>query len=164
MKRLLIVFLCLLLAGCSYTNEEKPASFYYVPADYIHASSGSVLESEIRETVHLETIPEILQLYLEGPVNPRLNNPFPDGCRLISYTLNEDTATLVISKELAQLTGTDLPLACAAIAATCMELSGADNVCIRTQFASLGGKQEIFLTKETIRLLLDPNSIFEQTA
>ena len=162
MKRLLIVLLCLLLIGCSYTKEERPASFYYVHADYIHALSGSMLVSEIRETAHLQTTQEILQHYLEGPENPKLHNPFPTGCKLISYTLNEGTATLVISKELAQLTGTDLPLACAALAATCIELTGAEGVKIRTQFATLGGKQEIFLTKETILLLLDPNSIFDQ--
>ena len=160
MKRLLVVLLCFLLVGCSYTKEERPASFYYVPADYIHALSGSMLESEIRETVHLQTTQEILQHYLEGPENPRFHNPFPTGCRLIAYDLKEGTATVVISKELAQLSGTDLPLACAALAMTCSDLTGAEAVRIRTQFATLAGKQEVFLTRDMLLLLLDPDSVF----
>lgn len=161
MKRLWVWILVLTLIGCSASPVEKPAAFYYPPEDYIHTQDGSILDFEIRETVSAPNMASVLDLYMEGPQSTRFLNPFPEGCRVISFRDYGSSVDLVISNELAQLTGISLPLACASLAKTCMELTGAEKVSIRAESQLLGGSKEVVMTRDTLNI--SSNTFSENT-
>ncbi len=153
MKRLLVILLlAVFLFGCNANNAKKPAVFYYPPNDYIHMQDGSILDSEIREIVQEPNTASVLDLYMQGPQNVHFLNPFPSGCVVISLHHYDQTLELVISDELAQLTGIDLPLACACLAKTSMDLTSAQVIRIRTENSLLGGNKEIVFTPDTLNI------------
>lgn len=153
MKRLwVILILCTFLLGCSTNSAKKPAAFYYPPHDYVLTQDGSILDSEVRETIQEPNMASVLNLYMRGPQNPRFLNPFPADCTVVSLRHYGDTLELVLSNELAQLTGIDLPLACACLAKTSMELTGAQTVKIRTHSSLLAGGKEMVFTPDTLNI------------
>ena len=153
MKRLLVLLLIIpCLIGCSSTKIQKPASFYYPPVDYIYAQNGSFLDFEVRETVDCLNVGNMLELYMKGPENHRFINPFPSNCKILSLQHYGSKVELVISNEFAALNGISLPIACASLAKTCMELTGAEIITIRTKSQPLGGSKQIVLTEDTLHI------------
>lgn len=153
MKRMLTLFLLTtLLFGCSTNKIQKSAEFYYPPQDYIYLQEGNLLDFETRDTADLPNMASVLDRYMEGPQSIRFLNPFPAGCKVISLRHYDATVELVVSNELAQLTGISLPLACACLARTCMEMTGAETVRIRAQGLLLDGEKDIVMTRQTLNI------------
>jgi hypothetical protein len=131
----------------------KPVQFYYRNADISFESSSTVILSETIDCEGLESHVQCLQLYLQGPSSDRLVSPFPDGLQLRSVHMEGQDLIVVMSEELAQLSGLELMIACGCIASTCMELTGAQRIVIRAENERLDGKYEIILDKDSLLLL-----------
>lgn len=97
MKRFLALILAagllLSLAGCSYFPKGQQADFYYLRREYQYTAPVGALASEAREIS--STDPEyIIKVYLMGPSEESLRNPFPAGTILMD-AVQEGTALSV---------------------------------------------------------------------
>lgn len=155
MKRAICIFLCLLvlLTGCEKKNNAKTVTFCYRRVETIYGSADGILAEEERSvTGQPEDLASMLTLYLQGPESEELTLPIPHGTQLIDYCLENEMLTVTFSSHLAQLDGMDLTVACACIAATCFNLTDAQQVQIRTPDNSTGSG--IFLSMSRNSLLI----------
>ena len=108
------------------------------------------METRSKGAHHAE---ELLTLYLKGPNSDRLVSPFPTGCRLVECTVKNEKVTIVLSNELANLTGYDLTLACACLTLTASSLYPECAVQIRAESELLDGMTDITMTSEDLLLI-----------
>ena len=160
MKRFFSLFLCIIMiatcVGCTPPAEEihSPVRFYYPKSKIDYGKENSVLDSEIREGYGKTESPiALLNLYLDGPVNADLTNPFPTGSTILSLTTTGEFVSVVISDAYASLSGLDLTIACASLAKTVIEITGVPNVMLRVDTLPLGSSRAILLNQEMILLL-----------
>lgn len=143
MKRMagFICFLLILIGMASCNQKEsfvEPVVFYYPRSEFGIGKDDSVISQEIREGTQLN-VNKLLDSYFLGPLDAQLANPFPEGTRLISMNTEELTLYLTLSDEFASLAGIELTVACASIAKTCKELTGAETVVIRAETMLING-------------------------
>lgn len=151
---ILSALILLSMAGCNEeTKLERPVTFYYCAATLSHDAGSSAILSEIRESAQIETDVAILQAYLAGPELEGLRSPFPGGLRVVEFTPGSEITYITLTSGLANLTGLDLVMACACLGMTCMDLTGAEKVCIRAENALLGGEKSITMDKNSLLLL-----------
>ena len=158
MKKCLIVLLCLLwlpgLSGCRDSDTpQNPVNFYYQSASLDYAAQNAVISPEIREGANYATLEEALTDYLAGPESHSLNSPFPADLTVISIRQEENVLHITLSDQLSQLQGLELTIACCCIAATCLDLTEATDICIRAENLLLDDKPSITLNWENMRLL-----------
>lgn len=162
----LMCLLCVLLAmlnmvGCNRTDPvEEPVMFYYPRAEFGVGETDSVISPEIREGSGL-TVEMLLENYLEGPLEAELINPFPEGTKLISISLDSDTLHITLSDSVASLTGVDLTLACASLAKTCLAMTDAASVEILAETELLNGSASIVMDGTAV--LVDEGAQHAQT-
>lgn len=135
MKRILSLLLTVLiflsLTGCGIHDY---AGFYYRRADYISEAQEPVIAKESREvTGHANDLTYLLSLYLMGPLDKKLQSPFPANTRLVSARMEDSTLTLQLSRQADDLTDSDYSLACACLTMTCMEITSATDVIIQCE-------------------------------
>lgn len=145
--------LCLLLAGCGSKSDNNTLTFYYPRENYTQNAEDSVLKPEQRPDVTYKSYFNILSVYLQGPVDILLQDPFPEKLELVDVFLQGNTVVVLLNDHLARLNGTQLSITCCALAKTAMELTGTDACRIRCRNASLDGKRSILLTQESILLI-----------
>lgn len=155
MKRIIAAILVLLIAastaGCSDGAESATANFYYRSADPEYHTNTSVIQSESRRlSVPLSDLNSILQLYLAGPDSPHLVSPFPEGTKLINVQAGKDITEVVLSDEIASVSGVDLMIACACLSTTLLEISQSDTIQIRAETLSLGAQDYIEMDSQSI--------------
>jgi hypothetical protein len=151
MKRVLTVLLAvLLLSGCSDQEHPPQITFYYPRGTFGQYSEDSVIASEIRENAGAFATLDILNLYLEGPMDPLLINPFPEDIRVLTVRVMEDTVYVVVTDELSQLSGVALVLACTALGKTASAMAQTGNAEIRCESAKLNGLDSFIITGENI--------------
>lgn len=158
MKKLMILLLAFLLllpvAGCRKEPVyEEPLTFYYRKAIFDYEADCSAVETEIREGADYESLEETIAIYLAGPVNPELANPFPAELKLLSAQLKDGTLYLTFSDTLAEICGWDLTLCCCCITLTCLELTDASQVCIAAESATLNGEKNITMNRDCLILV-----------
>ena len=154
MKKLLCAVLPLLLLLCGCQSEPKlkqPVRFHYPNAQISYGTETGLIGSEQREGSDMDTA-QLLNVYLQGPSDLELTNPFPKGTSLISLSQQGTTLTLTLSNRYADLSGIDLSLANACLAKTAMELTGAREVVIRCESKPLDGDDSVRLTADTLIL------------
>lgn len=157
MKKIVAVLLVmLLLAGCKGRDEAPQIAFYYPRASYGQYSEDSVIASEIRENAGASAAIEMLNLYLQGPLDPLLTNPFPEGICVLSIYVMEDTVNITVSDELAQLNGVSLVLACTALGKTATVMTKTESAIIRCETAKLNGLDSFTVTDGNILFLDTP--------
>ena len=158
MKEIMSLLLCMLtlfsIAGCkkteSYTN---PVTFYYLGNDLSYDAQASAIQGETREGAGMVTLENMLTLYLQGPESEELSSPFPAGLVLISAVQEADTLHLTFSRQLGNLSGLNLTVACCCIARTCLDLTDAVNITIQAQDSLLGGERSLTFHAENMLLL-----------
>lgn len=126
MKRLCILILALvcLLSLTACTQKEDPVVFYYPKAEVSYYASDSVLSPETRDTLSREdSLGYLLSFYLEGPIDPSLRLPVPEGTQVLRQIPYDGGMMLVMSRDFAQLEGMDLTIACIGISKTCFGLT-----------------------------------------
>lgn len=154
MKRLAALFLCiLLLGGCTTPQLTTPGSFYYPSADVTYQGSNGIIASERRELTGIrDDLGAMLELYLEGPLDPGLLDPLPPGTELLDYTLFEQVLTLRFNQTMAQLSGIELTVAAGCLARTFLPLTGAQQLILTADGALLNGNTALSLTMEDLYL------------
>ena len=140
MKRMMhLIALLLLIAGlcaCHYNDSGdilEPVEFFYPrkSTNYVYGSADGVITSESREASgHVNDLNYLLTMYLRGPQDENLQNPFPAGCKLEEVYAEESTLYIRFSKEFTNLENTELTLACAALAKTCFSIIGYESITI----------------------------------
>lgn len=137
MKR--IVFLLLLLSltlsclGCQGEKDSQYA-FYYLRTDstIAYGQEDALITAHFQDLGPDMDLDTILQLYLDGPVEENLRSPFPRGTYLLSVTTQNDTLTLILSREFSALDGIQLTVASACLTATCRDLTGFEKIQVRS--------------------------------
>ena len=156
MKRILALLLCLIfiLSGCQRPqDEEGNVCFYYLDANPSYDSRSSIFLPQSRQDMANGTMEQILRVYLAGPQDEQFLSPFPAGLQLVSYRLEEKTAYLTFSKDLATLSNLDLTLACGCIAMTVLDLTGSEQVYIDAEGSLLSGQKAIIMDRSNLQLL-----------
>ena len=126
MKRLYLTVLALsclfCLHGCA--EKEEPVIFYYPTGEVSYHSDAGVIAEETREALSREdSLGYLLSFYLEGPIDPALQLPVPEGTQVLRLIPYDEGVLLVMSREFSQLEGMDLTIACASISKTCFGLT-----------------------------------------
>lgn len=131
----LAVLICLLCCnGCS--TKEDPVVFYYPEAEISYHSDTGILCPEARDSLSRDnSLSYLLSFYLEGPVDPDLRLPVPEGTQVLRLFPYDGGVLLVMSREFSQLEGVELSLACASISQTCFGLTDLQEItfAVRTQ-------------------------------
>ena len=164
MKRLIAMILLLLmltgLCACAQGKElVYPIAYHYLRAPQLngeipHGSSDSLIGAELREgDGYQENLSLLLDVYLHGPLDRDYRSPFPVGTALRELTVQDGTATVVISYHLATLTGVDLTVACGCLSLTVMDLTGAESVIITAEDALLDGKKSVTMDRNSLVLM-----------
>lgn len=118
--RILVCLLC--LTACA--EKKDPVVFYYPEVAVSYHTDLGVLVPEIRDTLSREdNLAYLLSFYLEGPIDPALRLPVPEGTKVLRLIPYDGGMKLVMSREFSQLEGIDLTLACAGISKTCFGLT-----------------------------------------
>ena len=144
----LILTASLFLSGCGFFGEriKHPVIFYYLCGSYQEDLCCVVVSEEREASGHMGDLPYLLALYLMGPTNDEYTMPLPPGTRIIVQ--NKDGHILL---ELSALPDTfsdvDFSLACACLTLTCLEISDAEDVTIRS------GDRETVMSRDTLTLL-----------
>ena len=102
--------LCLLMVGlwgCSQRSGGGKAGdyqIYYSALSNQNAPLAVECETWTPEAGE-QIIPGLLEALLAGPTDPELASPFPDGTRLLGWTLEEGCLRLDLSEQYGDLTG-----------------------------------------------------------
>ena len=166
-------FLCLIIAAalaaalcaCHFGSRSallEPVEFFYPrkSVSFIYSSELGILDTELREgSGHTNDLNYLLSMYLRGPQDERMRNPFPAGCMLESVHWEEDTLYLTLSSEFTALENANLTVACAGLTKTCLSLTDARAVCIK----SANNQKTISITMDAESLLLADYSAFDGT-
>ncbi len=153
---LLTVALLFSVCACVKKSEEvkEPVNFYYCNEDIFYHSPDGVIRSEVREAADFAGQPQaLIRAYLSGPVSDDLLSPFPDGTRLISFSVTDGTAYITFSKEITALSGVQLSTACSCITLTLVEFTPITAVHIRADDGLLDNKEEVVLNAGDIVLM-----------
>ena len=157
MKRILCLILALLsviLCGCHYAEGGdilEPVEFYYPrnSTSFVYGTDSGVIDYEVREASgHVGDLSYLLTMYLYGPQDEDLRSPFPAGCTLTSLRSEGDTLFITFSEAFTALENTELTLACAAVAKTCLSMTDFTNICIDAKSES-----------RTVSILLNSESL-----
>ena len=162
MKKLLCIFLvlsCLLsLTACVQQDEhpEPTVTVYYRRASLTYGAADSViastqLKSSGREGDHAY----LIRKYLASTPDEAFVSPFPKGVTLISFKLEGLTAKVVLSNEIADLTGMNLTIALTCLTQTVMSLTTCEEVIISANTRLIDGQNFITLSKDSYLLVDD---------
>ena len=164
MKRFLCFFLAVLMAvsmvSCVQKKPkiEKPVKFYYRKDTMEYGKTDGLIGSEIRESADMDD-KELINLYLNGPEDTTLYQPFPVNTTLSKLHLEYNTAFLTLSVNFSELKGLELTIACACLTMTVCEITGAKQINVRcTTDALLDGYSNITMSPNDF-LLLDDSTI-----
>ena len=145
MKRLIAVLLliALILCGCSSKPE---ASFYYCRANFQEEPIDSIIGSEKRDiTGHEHQLSFLISLYLMGPSNKDLINPFPADVQLLGTQVAGNNLTVTLT-DMDAVSDSRFTVASACMALTCFEISNYENVTV------ISGKRTITMNSGMLTL------------
>ena len=155
LKSFLICLLCLLIffSGCNSNPADKGINFYYCQTKIDYDAPQGAIGSEFRnEPIDPLAYNKLLTQYLSGPKSSGLVSPFPEGVYLVSFAIEQQNATIVLSDHIAELNGIDLSIACTCLSLTVKELTGCASVQIRAQNELLDSKQSVTINTNAILL------------
>ena len=129
----LILSISLLLCGCDFFGEriKEPVTFHYLCGNY-QEDLCCVIASEEREASgHLGDLSYLLALYLMGPTNDEYQLPLPAGTQIVSQ-IQDGHILLELPDTSQTLSDIEFSLACACLTLTCLEITNAEDVTIRS--------------------------------
>ena len=134
-----VIMLLVCLCACRYNDSGdilEPVEFFYPrkTATYVYGAADGVITSESREASgHVNDLNYLLAMYLRGPQDTGLRNPFPTGCKLEEVYAEGSTLYIRFSKEFATLENAELTLACASLSKTCFSIIGYEAISIHAE-------------------------------
>lgn len=148
---ILIAVLLLSLLGCAKSTGTATANFYYCSATPEYHKQTSVMQVETRKVdTNLSDLEGVLRLYFEGPGSQKLVSPFPVGTQLKTVQSSKEVTAVVLSDEIGTLSGVELMIACACLAATVIEISQSEIIQIRAETALLNNQEFIEFTAQSL--------------
>lgn len=156
MRRLisfLLVLCCLFSLTACIQEEEIPedsVAVFYKRAEITYGAQDSVIaQAYLRVPGRTDDVEYILRKYLVNPPGEDFVFPFPENLSLVSYKLEGLTAKVVLSDEMAILTGMELTIALTCLTHTVISLTDCREVIISANTALLDGQHFITLTKDS---------------
>ncbi len=122
--------LCCLMAACKVGDTAEGSLFYYLIDAAEAGRMETLFQTEQRQLDNSRPWKERIQMYLTGPVDDALRNPFPRDLTVLSaaWEESEQCITLRLSEEYTQLTGIGRTLANACLVWTLTEFDGIERV------------------------------------
>jgi hypothetical protein len=141
-------------AGCNKESSSIALQFYYPLENYGYDPVeekfySQSIDAEIREDIHYISARQVLGEYLKGPIDPAMMNPFPAELELLDLNIDSNVLYIVLSDELAELSGISLTVACSCLANTAMKLTSISAVNIQCKNQLLDGKKSLTFTANT---------------
>ena len=160
MKKLLCIFLilsCLLCLSACAQQEENPeptVTVYYKRSVLTYGAEDSVIAATQLKTSGRENDTDyLIRKYLASTPDENFESPFPKDVTLISLKLEGLTAKVVLSNELATLTGMHLTIALTCLTQTVMSLTGCEEVIISANTQRIDGQNFITLSRDSYLLV-----------
>ena len=132
MKKIMgfLLIISLILSGCAIGQDrwKEPVTFYYLRAhanadDYNVFFKDGAMGSETREGAgHRNDLNYLISMYLQGPMDTKLESPFPTGCKVTDIHLDNRELTISLNAVVSQLNDMELTIASACLAKTCIDL------------------------------------------
>ena len=166
MKKWICLFLILSLAfalfGCTQPTDgfENPISFYYRRQDVSFSDANGVISPDIREAGNMDYV-SLLALYFRGPANSQLQRTFPQGTSLKTIQIEGNHVFITLSDAFSTLTELDLSIACACLTRTVCEMTGTQQLTVRTESSLLDGNKTIQMSLENVILLDDSDIVVD---
>ena len=135
LSALLLLTIAVSLCACSDTQKvEVPVYFYYPAKTVSYGTQDGVITPEKRESKDFINDPTgLLNLYLQGPADNSLQNPFPKELSVRSYAVLDTEVILELSPQFSEISGLDLTLACASLGKTIFRMTDTEKVTIFTE-------------------------------
>ncbi len=162
MKKALCIFLCLCCLagalGCSAQNSapEESVAVYYKRETAVYGTvDGVIAETYMDAAGHENEHVYLLNQYLMATPNEGFTSPFPQGVSLVGFHLEGLTAKVVLSNQIADLSGMDLTIALVCLTQTIMSMTNCQEVILSATSKQLDGQNFITLNRDSYLLLDD---------
>lgn len=133
MKRLAFLLAALLLLGACGETEQAEGMRLWFPVDLDSPRhSAQAVAWETAAAPEIDTVESLVDALLAGPRGETLAGLFPEGTRLVDWSLRGGELSLKFSEEYDTLSGADLTLADYCLVLTLCQLEQVDRVCIVT--------------------------------
>ena len=133
---ILLLILCLLLAGCArqQTSLITTLKFYYPLQVADYTLGASYIQPELREGAGVDkSLKNMLNLYLKGPKDQiTFQMPFRYNTQVVSIFRSSTMLDITLNRGFANYTGLDLTIACACITMTSTVFEPASAKALRT--------------------------------
>lgn len=158
MKRMICLLLALVLLllplGCGKNKARITLHFYYPLQNYGYDIEDGRFYSQsaredIREDVAYYSARQVIGIYLKGPVDSALTNPFPAGTELLDLYYEGNILYLTLSDSFSALSGIPMIMASSCLAKTALTLIKASEVRIRCESELLDGNAEIVIQADS---------------
>lgn len=134
MRKILVVLLALLmLTGCAAPMQTPavPMEFYYTRREAAYHTAEGTMARELRDLGREDMgVDEIVQLYLQGPIDPSLVSPFPTDAVCEEVILDGGILTLRMNESYAALKGVQKTAALACLTMTFSQLPSVREVSV----------------------------------
>ena len=147
---ILLLLIALLISACAKEDKPSDVNFYYPKAEFDYNTDDGAISYEVRSNGGIASSAILLNLYLQGPLEEGLLNPFPENVSVVSLYTLEDTVYVTLSDSMAELSGAPLILSCACICRTAMGLAGTQSAQIQCETLLLDGKKFITVNENTV--------------
>ena len=167
MKKLLCIILVLCcfagITGCGAEPiPEDSYTVYYRQKNPAYGNpDGVIAQTYLLTAGHEDDIPYLLRKYLVSTPGDDLISPFPETISLINFKQEGPTVKIVLSNEIANLSGMELTIALTCLTRTVVSLTNCQEVIISAATAQLDGQNYITLTPDSF-LFLDESSNAEK--
>lgn len=159
MKKIICIFLalCFLAGFVGCTAEKIPEdgyAVYYKRATPTYGSADSVIAKTYLLTGgHENDTVYLLRKYLASTPADGFVSPFTPDITLLSFKLEGPTAKIVLSNQIAELSGMELTIALTCLAQTVISLTGCKEVIVSAVTVQLDGQNYITLTPDSFLML-----------
>ncbi len=161
---ILIIFVLLSFSACTahHANINDPVVFYYPQAEIVNGTEDAVIGHEIREASgHRNDLEYLLAVYLQGPLDNNLRNPFPVTAKIVNIRQKDGRLHLMLNAAVASKKNMELSIMGACLAKTCFDLT--DFSAVHIESNSLADGSSISLNFQRENLILVDNTPLTQS-
>lgn len=123
---ILLAVISLGLTGCVLLSEDQgdTTTLFYIRSDHQYHGPDNVIVGEIRTLAPQTEPPQLLELYLSGPVDDSLTSPIPKGTEVVDIQEYSGLLEITLSDTEEKLSDVQFSLACVCLGKTMMEDPG----------------------------------------
>ncbi len=150
---ILLALLMLALCGCQEEapSYQDPIRLYFRTAEEKGDIPTEVIGWQLAEGHGRRQDPKaLLNEYLRTPPGHGFYQTFPSFSQIVTFEIDHGKVFLTLNNSFAGYDGIRLTLACACLAKTVMDLTGAEAVYMKAQGSTLGGSEQIMMDAQTL--------------